>query len=266
MQYITDSLRRINRAKKHLNVLNREIKAFIASQPYRCSIHKNTKEGYYIIQPYLIRGEYPIAWGLLIGEVAHGLRSALDNIAWSLATTKDRRTIFPISIERNEEFNKRLERLRSDVWDDVKAVQPYNRADREKRQHPLWILHVIDNIDKHRIILPGATRISIATGLPSPRKYLYIDGFRRLHKGTVEFKLSPPPNSQEDFKPEVVAQIGFDISSTIPSEADNPPRIRLRDLFTIHHFIRNDVYPRFAKFLEPKKGLVDSSILSPLIQ
>jgi hypothetical protein len=254
MKPMTDPLQRINRAKKHLNILNREIKSFIASQPYRCSINKNTQGGYYIIHPYLVKGEFPIAWGLLIGEVAHGLRCALDNIAWSLAIKQDTLTSFPISIERNDKFIRRLERLRNDVRADVEAVQPYNRPDGEKRRHPLWILNITDIIDKHRTILPGATRISIATGLPSSRKYFFIDGFSRLNKGTVEFKLPLKPNPKENFKPEIVAQIGFDISSPIPSEIDNPPRIRLKDLFLVHHFVRNDVYPRFAHLLEPKDG------------
>jgi len=255
MQQMTDALRRINRAKKHLNILNREIGTFIASKPYRYGINKYPQEGYYIVRPYLVKGEYPIAWGLLIGEVAHGLRSALDNIAWSVALKQDSLTSFPIFIERNSDFVKRLKRLHNDVRADVEAVQPYNAPNGAKRRHPLWILNVIDIIDKHRIILPGATRISISTGLPSPRKFFFIDGFRRLNKDTVEFKLPILPNLEKDFKPEIVAQIGFDISSPIPTEADNPPRIRLKELFFIHHFVRHDVYPRFAKFLEPKDSL-----------
>ncbi len=253
MKPMTDSLRRINRAKKHLNVLNREIRAFIASKPYRCAINRDLKDGRNIFSPYL-RDGFPITWGLLIGEVAHGLRSALDNIAWSLAITRDERIVFPIYIEESREFVRRLERLRDDVRGDVKAVQPYNRPDREKRMHPLWILRIIDNIDKHRIILPGVTRISIATGLPSPNRYFFMDGFKRLNKGDVEFKLTSPINRNKDFKPEIVGQIGFDISAS-PSHPDDPPRIRLEDIFKIHHFIRYDVYPRFAKLLEPEDGM-----------
>jgi hypothetical protein len=252
MGQMTDALRRINRAKKHLNILKREISAFNSSKPYRYAIKKYPQDGYYIVRPYLSKGRYPLTWGLLIGEFAHGLRSALDNIAWSLATKRDHVTCFPIYIERNNGFDERLKRLREDIRVEVEAVQPYNRPDEEKIRHPLWILNYIDVIDKHRIILPGATRISIATGLPSPKKYLYIDGFTQLNKGTLEIKVPLPPNSEEDFKPEILAHIGFDISSPIPSEVINPTRIRLNDLFAIHHFVRNDVYPRFARFLEPK--------------
>lgn len=253
MKPMTNPLRRINRAKKHLNVLNREIKAFIASKPYRCDLKRDPKDGSNIFCPYLVDG-YPITWGLLIGEVAHGLRSALDNIAWSLAIKPDTRTVFPIYLEESPEFINKLKNLREDIWADVKAVQPYNAPNGEERRHQLWILRIVDNIDKHRIILPGAIRVSITTGLPSPNRFFYIDGFKRLNKGDLEFKLTPPFNHNRDFKPEIVGQIGFDISSP-PTHPDDSPRIRLADLFLIHDFVRNDVYPRFAKLLEPEDSL-----------
>lgn len=252
MKPITAPLRRINRAKKHLNVLNREIRAFITSNPYRCVIKKDPQDGINIFYPYLIK-KFPAAWGLLIGEVAHGLRAALDNIAWSLAVERDSLTVFPIFLKENSGFTSRLKRLRDDIWADVKAVQPYNRPDGEKRRHPLWILSIIDNIDKHRIILPSVTKIYISTGLSSP-KWAYMDGITRLNKGDVVFKLHTPLNLKKDFKPKIKGQIIFDISSALTDPAD-PPRILLQDLFKIHYFIRNDVYPRFAELLKPEDSL-----------
>lgn len=252
MKPMSDPLRRINRAKKHLNTLNREIKAFLASNPYRCTIKKDPQDGANVFCPYLIK-RFPFTWGLLIGEVAHGLRTALDNIAWSLAVTRDNLTCFPIYLERNSKFTTRLQRLRNDIWDDVKAVQPYNRPDEIRRMHPLWLLAVIDDIDKHRIILPTVNKIYISTGLKHP-KFFFIDGITRLNKGDVEFKLQTPLNLNKNFKPELTGQIIFDISSAAKDPAD-PPRIFLKDLFYIHHFVRYDVYPRFGKLLELKDGV-----------
>jgi hypothetical protein len=254
MQQMTDALRRIKRAKKHLDILNREIKAFVASEPFQVVIDKHTEAGYYIASPYFIK-QYPISWGLLVGEVAHGLRSALDNIAWSIAITKDNRTEFPIFIKRSNDSIGRLKRFNENVRADVEFLQPYNAPDRVKRSHPLWVLRTIDIIDKHRVILPGATRITIATGLPSPNKFFYFDGFTRLNEGTIEFKIPIKDSAKEDFNPNITAQIGFDISSPLPSEADNPPRIRLEDLFVIYNFVRNEVYPRFTEIPEPENSI-----------
>lgn len=252
MEEMTDVLIRINRAKKHLNILNREVRAFMASKPYRLEVSIDPKDGRYIIRPYLIK-QFPVSWGLLIGEVVHGLRSALDNMAWSLAIKQDNAVSFPIFINRNKEFDKKLRRLREDVRPDIEAVQPYNAPNGKERMHPLWLLRIIDNIDKHRIILPGSSKVYIATGLPSPRKYFVMDGFRRLAKGTVELRWDIPPDLKENFKPESsVAQIQFDISSRIPGEVSDPRRMTRNNLLVIYNFVRNDVYPRFAKFLKEK--------------
>jgi hypothetical protein len=249
MKPMTSPLRRINRAKKHLNVLNREIKGFIAGKPYRYIIKKDPKDGLDIFYPYLVK-QLPLVWGFLIGEVVHGLRSALDNIAWSLAVQQDEITCFPIFLKESNQFTVRLKRLREDIRADVEALQPYNRTDGKKRTHPLWILQRMDIIDKHRTILPGLSKLYLPTGLRSP-KWFYMDGITRLNKGDVEFKLHPPLNLKKDFNPEIAGQVVFDISST-PKDPTDPDRIFLNDLFIIHNFIRNDVYPRFAKFLEPE--------------
>lgn len=252
MEEMTDVLLRINRAKRHLNVLNREVRAFIASKPYQVEVTIDPKDGRYIlVRPYFTK-QCPVSWGLLIGEVAHGLRSALDNIAWAVAIKQDTTVSFPVSIKRNDEFVRRLELLREDVRADVEAVQPYNAPNGQEQTHPLWILRITDNIDKHRIVLPRAIRVYVATGLPAPHKYFYIDGFRRLTEGTVEFRLPIRPDMKEDFKRETVAQIQFDIGSPIASEASNPRRLTRNRLLVVYKFVRNDVYPRFAKFLKEK--------------
>lgn len=252
MGEMTDVMLRIKRSKKHLNILNREVRAFMASKPYRVEVSIDPKDGRYIIRPYLIK-QCPVSWGLLIGEVVHGLRSALDNMAWSLAIKQDTAVSFPIFINRNEEFDKKLKLLREDVRTDIEAVQPYNAPNGKERMHPLWLLRITDNIDKHRIILPGAIKVYVATGLPSPPKYFVMDGFRRLAKGTVELRLSVQPNLKENFKPESsVAQIQFDISSRIPGEGSNPHRLTRNNLLVIYNFVRDEVYPRFAKFLKEK--------------
>lgn len=249
MEPMTGPLRRINRAKEHLDVLNSEIAAFIASRPYRCSIKIDPQDGKYVLFPYL-REPFPPAWGLLVGEVAHGLRSALDNIAWAIAIKPTKETVFPIYFEDTSGFKNKLKQLREGFRTDVKAAQPYNAPNGEERSHPLWVLSIVDNIDKHRVIVPGVTRIDIATGLLHP-KFLYWDGFTRLNKGDVSIKIIKHPNLKKDFKPEMIAHISFDIS-TPPTDPLDPPRISLRNLFAIHNFVRNDVYPRFAEFLEPE--------------
>lgn len=237
---------KIDRAKEHLDALNAEVTSFSASQPYRIHVEKDPQDGSDIFYPYL-REPFPFMWGMLIGEIAHALRSALDNIAWAVAVKRDRFTSFPISIKDKADITTSLERLSKDVWGDIDAVQPYTRPYGEQRSHPLWLLSRINNIDKHRTILLGALKLFISTGLKSP-KWFWIDGLIKLSKGDMQFKFPSPANLQKDFKPEVTGRIVFDISQLDQATGD-PSRLLLINLFSIHYFIRNDVYPRFAHLL-----------------
>jgi hypothetical protein len=119
--------------------------------------------------------------GVLIGDFLHNLRSALDNLAFALATTytqplPDEITAgseFPVFGDENGEGSARFHRLRSkgslkgtpapasgldkirgwhpDAQTVVERLQPYNREN-SYLDDPLWILHVLDRIDKHRLV------------------------------------------------------------------------------------------------------------------
>ena len=165
-----------------------------------------------------------------------------------------RKTVFPIFINDDPEFTKRLERLRNDIWNDIKAVQPYNRPDRERRRHPLWLLSLVDDIDKHRLILPSVTRIRVATGLTRP-KFFFLDGPIGLNKGDVQLRTSRSAQLKDNLEQEMTGEVLFDITSPIPEDARNPPRLSRHDLILIHHFVRHNVYPRFAPLLKPIKSI-----------
>ena len=250
MELMTGPLRKINRAKEHLDLLHSEIKAFGARRPYHIAFEGYTKDGSYVVSPYLKEPLFP-SWGILVGEASHALRSALDNIAWQVATKQCVETEFPISMKDIDSISSKLELLRADVWNQVDAVQPYKRPERERRLHPLWILRRIDIIDKHRVILPVVAKIAIKSGPET----LSRDGFTRLNKGDVRLKISGrPPQSEKDLKPDFTLEITFDISEH-PRAPDDLTRISVGGLYLIHDFVRNDVYPRFAHLLKAEDSV-----------
>jgi hypothetical protein len=235
---------KVKRAKKDLDVLHRKLQAFIASNPYRFDLEINLEKRTNIYRPYLIR-QIPSDWSALVGSFAYSLRSALDNLAWALAITRDERTIFPIFLEESTEFTNRLGRLREDVREETKAVQPYNRASGQ-HSHPLWVLHRLNIVDKHRAIAVGRTKLVIPTGLESP-KFAVFDGAIRFDKGGVEFELPMTANQPEDFQPELRAEISFDISEP-PWFPPHPYRVTHAGLAEIYNFVADDVLPRFTRF------------------
>ena len=105
------------------------------------------------------------AWPLLVGDTIHNLRSALDHIVCQLAILNGNdisccdRTYFPICICKPDfaKFRKMAEHLLSpEAFTFIEELQPYKTADatREDPSHSsLWIIHKLNVIDKHRILV-----------------------------------------------------------------------------------------------------------------
>ena len=118
---------------------------------------------------------------LLIGDAMHNLRSALDVLAFSLAAAHTKplpkeiadRSEFPIFGNENGDgrdlfhrVNKKTGRpafgsglIKIDGWHPgaqaaVERLQPYKRGN-EFRSDPLWLLHELDRISKHRLLHVG---------------------------------------------------------------------------------------------------------------
>lgn len=123
--------------------------------------------------------DLPIAWSVVIGDIAHNYRSCLDQIAWALVTrghtppdalTYDAqgKVGFPIYRARKR-FNKALARQlpgvrRADVAT-VRSYQPYHEGKRKSARHALAVLRKLSNDDKHR---------TIQTALVVPQSSTYV--------------------------------------------------------------------------------------------
>ncbi len=122
----------------------------------------------------------PPTWGLLIGDIANNVRSALDQIAWAIVTRghtppdtlskKARKKIyFPISNSRAG-FNGSLSTMlpgarRADIAR-VRRYQPYKHAQGIRAWYWTALLAKINTADKHRTtqpiwVLPISTAIEI---------------------------------------------------------------------------------------------------------
>lgn len=120
----------------------------------------------------------PLTLGVILGEVVHNLRAVLDNLVFDLAgqpTSNSRgQTAFPIAESSNDYLNPRRdgepsmrERMLEGVPDGAReiidAFQPFEPLDDhlraawgESQEHPLRMLRVLSNADKHRIAHPAA--------------------------------------------------------------------------------------------------------------
>ena len=155
----------------------RELKRFrrLESRFFRENIYRvekaeiNSRTGKQIYR-YRIDREPPLYWGVLIGEVAHNLRAALDGLVYQLVQlnghTPTRRNQFPICLYRRGEhrgpdgeflhsFEGKERGSGRDMLQGVKPchqtmierLQPYHDGPRRKR-NSLWLLSEVNNADK----------------------------------------------------------------------------------------------------------------------
>lgn len=164
---------RVRRAEEHLKTIQGELLAYydadecVVRGKYNPELDGGTGhvEGVTIASP-------PIrpSVNTLIGEFLHDLRSSLDHLAWQLVLDAGgkptEKTRFPI--RDAPRTNKKGERRGPGVPGGilapartlVGAAQPYQWGTRY-REHPLWLLHQLWNIDKHRYVIAQGSRTAI---------------------------------------------------------------------------------------------------------
>jgi len=170
MHHLQGPRLKIRRAIKHLNTLDQSIQGFLKSEPYRIVVNTEEKPGWYVARAEVLRGPDP-NWGVIIGELCHNLRSALDGIVWQLSlltsTNPYSRTQFPIflrgdTVRLRRGSNQKIPHFNHDGRILIQSVKPKHRTLIEGFQpykratggfsSPLWLLQEINNADKHRLL------------------------------------------------------------------------------------------------------------------
>lgn len=236
---------KIVRAKEQIDFLYQEIHLFFTGEPkpYEVITESNSKEPSYRVRLKKNRPP-PREWGVLVGEIAYNLRSALDHLAWQLALlttpTPSSRTEFPIFNDaikfRDSSTGARPKIQNTPIAAQavIESLQPYHSGDWPP-VISLWWLHEINRIDKHREIIPcfaeSIIKFGDMTGVYRPSKRLSNDEVIEI----VTLKGTP--------KVEIGAEITFDIPTF-----DRPFPVSW--LNGIHKFISEEVIPRFEVFFK----------------
>jgi len=172
---------RLERADEHLATLNAERDAFFDQEDRRIvgEFERDTSE-------YVFRfsGEPPDPRiGLVVGEFAHNLRAALDNLVWQIVLlrggTPSGKTQFPI-YESWEGYQSSIWMLRGVSADDralIEAVEPFKHGEHAPQSY-LALLAWLNNVDKHRFVhagcaLPRPTPIQVSYGEEGPDAGLF---------------------------------------------------------------------------------------------
>lgn len=116
---------------------------------------------------------FPEDFGRIIGGAFHQLRSAFDNLAYQLVLanggTTTKQTEFPIFWKPPDgEFatatKRRLEGMSGTARATIERLQPFNEWPERPKDTTLWLIHELNNIDKHRIAHLACLWIATCSG------------------------------------------------------------------------------------------------------
>lgn len=195
MPSLDSALAKFSWAQGYLQTLDAEITAFLERGPYPVTVKPDDKTGKRTIH-VAIREKPPAQrWALMTGDIVHNLRSSLDHVVHDLSN-RIRGTAFPIFDNRDKyaalDGNGQPSQS-SGLWKVrgltqahqalVESLQPYHAGDASHLE-PLWVLHDLDIVDKHRLllvldeILEGSSVIAYTFGADMPEV--------RIEHGTFE--------------------------------------------------------------------------------
>jgi hypothetical protein len=144
---------KLQRAEEHFGELATDHQRFLDRNPYRVLRETDGRDHCFAWRVKIVE-EPPLAkWASLVGECVHALRSALDHTAYELVRLKRSGaefSEFPIFKDRgawDAKHAKKLPGVDPKVLTQVKWLQPYRRGE---QIDPLWVVHRLDILDKHR--------------------------------------------------------------------------------------------------------------------
>lgn len=152
---------KVRRAGEHLKELNAEVQNFVKAHPYVYELKNDPDTG---LPVYLVHAvgpdeQPPPQIGIIVGDIAHNLRSALDHVVCQLSLLQggscggtqfpicDTKTAFSIDVDKKKRLGAAIAYRAA-----FSRVQPYNRR---KSGILLACLRDLSNADKHRVVNPA---------------------------------------------------------------------------------------------------------------
>lgn len=190
---LTGSRIKVQRAKEQFRDFITKAQDFLNLNPYGVVIEDDPQTGERIWRARVSR-PVPPEWSPLIGDIVHNLRAALDYVAWQLeaanGTRVDPRSIqFPVwnrgapapttarAVKDHQAKRKRQEHAFGlPAMALIERLQPDSRRNRDWMLSPLWLLHLLDIEDKHRLlVVVGGTVVNALTTIGGPGQDVHIE-------------------------------------------------------------------------------------------
>lgn len=247
MELMVDPYLKLGRAKVHLQALDVELQRFKKGRPYTLERYDDLANQRHVLR--IKHNDVPDPPCLIVGDALYCMRSALDQLVWSLAkltVTLPEHTQFPIfdkpldDPDRIGRFESQTRGVPDKATAEIKAFQPYHRGASYKA-HPLWRLNALCNIDKHRRIPANGSEILIHFPRAA-REHVKIESLDDCH--IISVPLAHKDKLQLYPRMTVTVNFGGGDPTVDPSGI-----VENGDGFwEIYNFVGDTVLPRFARF------------------
>jgi hypothetical protein len=176
---------KLKRAKRHLQELERTVSHYIASHRYPFMFKVDTKRQELAITACITQDGYRFA--VIIADVVHNLRTALDQLAVALARMEGRGpsdTFFPTADSREKFETDSIHKIKKagpEIVRLFRRLQPYKGG----RLEAIWGLNKLDVLDKHRLLIPNVA-------IPKVADFRFRAGGKIFHVRGGDFKPDYP--------------------------------------------------------------------------
>jgi hypothetical protein len=239
---------KFQRARDHAADLEQKVRRFLDSNPFEVYEEEEQSTGD-LLTCVRVHRQPPPELSLIIGDLIHDCRTALDHLAWQLVLANgnqpDEKTMFPIARSKNafpSYAQKCLKGASKQTISGIEKLRPYQGGDER-----FWRLHRLDIEDKHRLLIPvgaayrnfemltsflGTERIPAATFPPLPirpadRQYPLQDGaiVLRIMKAARESQQQGMMRTEHRF----TFEVAFSDDTAVAGEPITPTLANLVD-------------------------------------
>ncbi len=185
MSHPLDGVRaKIARAEEHAQLLEREVTAFFNADPPPLGTsvgYFDPESGWHRVFGF-VREAPPLRLGVILGDLVHNVRSALDHLVWQLVLldgeTPSRDNTFPVASTEGDwkaTVDKRLAGVSSSHRAIIESVQPFKGPHGPENTYTAALSH-LSNVDKHRIVHATAAVILDPGAGPHRASFRVVEG------------------------------------------------------------------------------------------
>jgi hypothetical protein len=270
---------KLDRAREHLDSLDNKVKTWVNSKPYDIvdepdpETPPNPLDQWCSARRFRISrvSDVPPGFSVLIGDFLFNLRASLDHLALALAIAFSAKSgsgmtakqiegsefpIFHARAMKPEEELKKIGCIDPQARTEIIGLQPYHAGNRYATD-PLWQIHELNRIDKHRALHVVAVQSSlngqpVVGFFPDGNKnfggYCYVETPKRfyLELDAVFFRYGArpiDPSLDVSMQPTISPEIAFGQSGPLVGEIVVPT------LGKLYNHVVGVVIPALEKFL-----------------